>query len=78
MTTPTADEQGWRPIAEAPPYEWLLLSCGRGGIIEALFCNDAAGQEMRWMDSNGKTVYGAEYWIPLDALPSPPTSGEGA
>lgn len=76
------EESDWQSIASAPYGEWVLVYCGPGGIVEAIFCEDFAFAgdvgTMKWLDSYGETVIGATHWMP--APPSPraePSKGVG-
>lgn len=73
MTTPTADGQGWRPIAEAPMDETEILGYypDTGSIYVVFMDPDTE----RWWHQGyeGSLRKPPSHWMPL---PPPPTSGE--
>lgn len=69
--------EAWQPIETAPKDEYVLVSCGPGGMIEACQPAEFVGKQYPWIDSYGSAVVGPEYWMPLPARPDAPAGEKG-
>ena len=67
----------WQPIETAPKDEYVLVSCGPGGMIEACQPTEFVGKQYTWIDSYGNPVVGPEHWMPLPVPPRAPTGEKG-
>ncbi len=64
--------EGWRPIAEAPVGEEVLVVCGR-----AMYLGTLREVGEFWRDDSGHALHGLTHWQPLPAPPSEAAPEEG-
>lgn len=68
----------WQPIESAPPQELLILGWQDADTWRCEIAMASAGQRFRNGYSNRWWHGRATHWLPLEALPPPPTQeGEG-